>query len=199
MNDVSFFLFFSFFTPLPTYARRAFWQRSDSQGPRGRAGAIWGPKLGNYTAHSGHRHVPCAAAKECARERACTCVWVCFFFYSFFVMCLYVRALASARHARTARVAPVVCFHRNPSLSCRGGKQRPIKIPAICVPKPQPIYPPRKKKKNPPLKARGLDARLVSGLAVSEHFTHTQGLRSNATETCHNTQTTQISKRWQNR
>lgn len=135
---------------------------------------------------------------SCASVHVRVGVFFFFFFNSFFVMCLYVGALASARHARTARVAPVVCFHRNPSLSCRGGKQRPIKIPAICVPKPQPIYPPRKKK-NPPLKARGLDARLVSGLAVSEHFIHTQGLRSNATETCHNTQTTQISKRWQNR
>lgn len=200
----AFFFIIFFFTPLPTPARRAFWQRNDSQGPRGQAGAIWGPKLGNYTARGGHRHVPCAAAKECARARACTCMWVCVFFV-FFLSWVYVGALASARHAPTARVAPVVCFHRTPSLSGGGGggKQRPIKIPAICVPKPQPIYPPpqnKTKKKSASESARAwMRGVLQAWQWVSEHFIHTQGLRSKATETCHNTQTTQISKRRQNR
>lgn len=130
------------------------------------------------------------------RARACGCV---FFFSSFFVMCLYVGALAlaSARHARTARVAPVVCFHRNPSLSCGvGGDNGQLKsLQSVCLSRSQFIPP----QKNLPLKARGLDARRVSGLAVSEHFIHTQGLRSKATETCHNTQTTQLSEHCQNR
>lgn len=125
------------------------------------------------------------------RARACGCV---IFFSSFFVMCLYVGALAlaSARHARTARVAPVVCFHRNPSI----GNNRQLKsLQSVCLSRSQFIPP----KKNLPLKARGLDARRVSGLAVSEHLIHTQGLRSTATETCHNAQTTQISEHCQNR
>lgn len=164
--------FFSFFlfTRLPTSAWRGFWQRSDSHGPRGRSRAIWGSKLGNYPAHCGHRRVPFAAATA----EKCACAWACqvrvggwgFFF------CVYVGSLGFAPHTRTARVATVICFYRNPSLSCRGKNNGQLNsLQSVWRSRSQFIPP-----KNPPLKLQGLDVQRDSGLAVSEHFLRTQGL-----------------------
>lgn len=175
--------FFSFylFTPLPTSAWRGFWQSSDSHGPRGWSRAIWGSKLGNYPAHCGHRRVPFAAAtaKKCACAWACKCVWMGVFFF-----CVYVGSLGFAPHTRTARVATVICFYRNPSLSCGGKNNGQLNsLQSVCLSRSQ-FSPP----KNPPLKLQGLNVRRDSGLAVSEHFIHTQGLGSKAMETSLSTQ-----------
>lgn len=125
VNDVSFFLFF-FLPPCRPPRGGLFGRGAIAKGPVAGQGPSGAPNSAIILRTVATGMFPAPLPKNVLvheRARACGCV---FFFSSFFVMCLYVGALAlaSARHARTARVAPVVCFHRNPSLSCGGGGER---------------------------------------------------------------------------
>ena len=85
--------------------------RAEGPGP---CGAIWGSEFDNYAEQCGHGHIPFAAVKECVL--ACVCV---------------------THIAYVCRSSSIfIEIPRN-----LVGEQQPIKITAICMHKPEPIYP----------------------------------------------------------